>query len=308
MLEISVQTGGLQYDDRNADEVFGMLAAAGFEAMDFNIDPHLPPNAISKGPLTDFFDQSVESLINYYRPVKAAAEKHGIAFGQMHAPFPLWVEGKPEVNDYMITVVDKCAALCQFLGCPQLVVHPITRPTKEEEWEVNMAMYRAMIPTGKKYGVKLCLENLPHGARGRTVEGVCCDAAEVCRYLDTLNAEAGEEVFGFCFDLGHANILGLRIRDYLKGIGHRLTCLHLHDNNGTSDWHTAPYTCIGGAYYSTDWEGLLQGLDEIGYRGTLNFETFRATKGLPRRLQREMLHYIAEVGRYFRDRLLGNEV
>ncbi len=307
MLEISVQTGGLQYNDTNADEVFGMMAKAGFEAMDFNIDPHLPPAAITKGPLTDFFDRSVEELIDYYRPVKEAAEKNGISFGQMHAPFPLWVEDKPEVNAYMIASVEKCAALCAYLGCPALVVHPVTRPTKEEEREVNFAMYRAMIPAGKKYGVKLCLENLPHGARGRSVEGICCDAAEVCTYLDTLNAEAGEEIFGFCFDLGHANILGLRVRDFLKGIGHRLTCLHLHDNNGTSDWHTAPYTCMGGSGFSTDWEGLLTGLSEIGYRGTLNFETFRATKALPRRLQAEMLHYIAEVGRYFRDRILGNE-
>lgn len=306
MLEISVQTGGLQYDDTNADEVFGLLAAAGFEAMDFNIDPHLPVSAIAKGPLTDFFDQSVEQLIDYYRPVKAAAERHGVSFGQMHAPFPLWVEDKPEVNEYMIATVEKCAAVCAFFGCPALVVHPITRPTKEEEWEVNMTMYRAMIPAAKKYGVKMCLENLPHGARGRTVEGVCCDAAEVCRYLDALNKEAGEELFGFCFDLGHANILGLRICDFLKGIGHRLTCLHLHDNNGTSDWHTAPYTCVGGPTYTTDWEGLLAGLTAIGYRGTLSFETFRATKHLPRRLQKEMLHYIAEVGRYFRDRVLGN--
>ena len=305
MLEISVQTGGLQYNDQNADEVFGLMAKAGFEAMDFNIDPHLPPAAISKGPLTDFFDQSVEALIEYYRPIKAAAEKHGIAFGQMHAPFPLWVENKPEVNAYMITVVEKCAALCRFLSCPLLVVHPVTRPTKEEEREVNMAMYRAMIPAGKKYGVKLCLENLPTGSRGRTVEGICCDAAEVCDYIDTLNAEAGEEIFGFCFDQGHANILGLRVRDFLVGIGHRLTCLHLHDNNGTADWHTAPYTCMSGSYYSTDWDGLLQGLTEIGYRGALNFETFRATKGLPRRLQAEMLHYIASVGYYFKDRILG---
>ena len=185
MLEISVQTGGLQYNDQNADEVFGLMAKAGFEAMDFNIDPHLPVAAIAKGPLTDFFDQTVEELIEYYRPIKAAAEKHGIAFGQMHAPFPLWVADKPEVNDYMITVVDKCAAICQFVGCPQLVVHPVTRPTKEEERAVNFAMYRAMIPTAKKYGVMLCLENLPTGSRGRTVEGICCDAAEVCDYIQT---------------------------------------------------------------------------------------------------------------------------
>lgn len=307
MLEISVQTGGLQYNDQIADEVFGMISAAGFEAIDFNIDPHLSYAAITKGPLTDFFDQSIEELINYYRPVKEAAEKNGITFGQMHSPFPLWVQDKPEVNDYMIMVVDKCAAICAYLNCPLLVVHPITRPTKEEEWDVNMAMYRSMIPTALRYGVKLCLENLPQGAHGRTVTGVCCEAAEVCRYLDTLNAEAGCEAFGFCFDLGHANILGLRTRDYLVGIGHRLSCLHLHDNNGLSDWHTAPFTCMSGSSYCTDWEGLLQGLKEIEYRGTLNFETFRATKGLPRRLQKEMLRYIAEVGKYFRDCILDNE-
>ena len=307
MLEISVQTGGLQYNDLNADEVFGMLARAGFEAMDFNIDPHLPGNAITKGPLTDFFDQSVAELLAYYRPVKEAAERHGIAFGQMHAPFPLWVADKPEVNAYMIGVVEKCAALCEYLHCPALVVHPVTRPTKEEEWEVNMAMYRAMIPAGKRYGVRLCRENLPQGFHGRTVEGVCCDPAEVCRDLDTLNGEAGGPVFGFCFDLGHANMLGLRLRDFLKGIGGRLTCLHLHDNNGTADWHTAPYTCMSGSAFATDWDGLLQGLSEIDYRGTLNFETFRATKLLPRRLQAEMLHYIAAVGGYFRDRILGKE-
>ena len=96
-------------------------------------------------------------------------------------------------------------------------------------------------------------------------------------------------------------------RDFLKGIGGRLTCLHLHDNNGTADWHTAPYTCMSGSAFATDWDGLLQGLSEIDYRGTLNFETFRATKLLPRRLQAEMLHYIAAVGGYFRDRILGKE-
>ena len=307
MLEISVQTGGLQYNDINADEVFAMIAKAGFAAIDFNIDPHLPPAAINKGPLTDFFDQSVEEFLTYYRPVKEAAAKNGISFGQMHAPFPLWVEGKPEVNAYLLRSVEKCVALCVYFGCPALVVHPVTRPSKREEWEVNMEMYRAMIPFARGKGVKLCLENLIHGARGRTVEGVCCDAAEACAYLDALNAEAGEELFGFCFDLGHANILGLRVRDFINGIGKHLTVLHLHDNNGVSDWHTAPYTCMSGAYYSTDWEGLIEGLKDINYRGTLNFETFRATKGLPRRLQAEMLHYIATVGDYFKDRILGLE-
>lgn len=307
MLELCVQTGGLGYSDQNPDKTFELIKNAGFSAIDFNIDTHLPGAAIKDGSLTEFFSQSIEDLIDYYRPIKASAEKYGLTFSQMHAPFPLWVRGMDDVNKYMIMVVDKICAVAQFLGCPALVVHPITCASKEEERQINFEMYSAMIPSGKKYKVKLCLENLFTYYKGRVIEGSCADVEEACMYLDTLNAKAGEDVFGFCFDVGHANLLGRNIRDYLKRLGSRLTILHIHDNDSNADMHLMPYTCTRntGKDFICDWDGFIEGLRDSGYKGTLSFETFRATSIVPAELKADTLAHIAAIGRYFRNRILA---
>ena len=90
-------------------------------------------------------------------------------------------------------------------------------------------------------------------------------------YIDKLNAEAGGDMFGYCFDLGHANLVGANIREFVRALGDRLTVLHLHDNDAVTDQHLAPMT-----QKKTDWEGLILGLRDINYRGAINFETFNA--------------------------------
>lgn len=304
MIKIGVQSA-YWYSDKNPDACFRYIRECGFDAVDFNIDSKLPGDAIRKGPLTAFFDQSVEELCEYYRPLKEAAEKNGVFISQMHAPFPLWIRDNDAVNDYMITVVEKVCAVCAFVGCPAVVVHPITLPDKEEEIRVNMEMYRRMIPAGKKYGVKLCLENLFTSFRGRLIEGACTDPAEACMYLDTLNAEAGEEIFGFCFDVGHANLTARSIEKYLKCIGKRLTILHIHENDGTGDLHMIPYTHTrsNGKDPNCDWEGFINGLRAIGFEGTLSFETFRVLTNFPKPLHTDALRMISAIGKYFRDRI-----
>ena len=73
---------------------------------------------------------------------------------QCHAPFPLWVKDRPEFNDYMIMAMEKICAVCEFIGCPAIVAHNITRSTKEKEWDTNMEMYGRMAPAAKKHGVE----------------------------------------------------------------------------------------------------------------------------------------------------------
>ena len=55
--------------------------------------------------------------------------------------------------------------------------------------------------------------------------------------------------------------------------------------------------------FCTDWEGFLQGLREIGYRGALNLETFGSLKGLPQELFTPMLKFAAATVAYFRNRI-----
>lgn len=309
-LSVSVQTGDW-YDelfggDKGAEQAFAFIKSCGIDTLDYNIDHTLPGDLINSGKLNDFYDASVEELLEHYRPVKEAKERHGISFGQAHAPFPVYVDGREEENEYLMQMVEKELAIMQYLGCPALVVHPYCSEDKQHEKEVNLAIYRRLMPAAKKYGVKVCLENMFRVINGRCVAAACGTAEEACWYLDTLNEEAGEEVFGYCFDVGHANLCSRDIHQELLTLGHRLTILHIHDNDGFYDLHQIPYTQKHdwGRITWTDWEGFVSALKEIDYQGTLNFETYAGLKGIPQELFPAMLKLVAEIGQYFRKRII----
>ncbi len=301
---ISVQSGDW-YDEGNDDASMARLAACGFEAIDFNLDHIFNPAEYVKGKEFPFCDKSYEELEEYYAPLKAAAKKHGIAFSQTHAPFPIYYEGKDKENEYIFEVIQKTIAINSFIGCPATVIHPYVCRNEDRAREVNMDIYTRLIPTAKKYGVKICLENLFYCINGSVVAGTCADAEDACRYIDELNAIAGEDIFGFCFDVGHANLVGKNLGNYIRKLKDRLTILHIHDNDGVYDCHLMPYTqTIGwGENLATDWDGFLQGLRDIGYTGTLSFETFKATRRFPAELTDDVLKLISAIGRYMRTKI-----
>ena len=161
MLKIGVQSN-FWYDRENPLASFEYIKSCGFDAVDFNIDNYLSTAKLNKEGLQEtFFDQSIEEILAYFTPLKEASEKTGVVISQMHAPFPAYFGGNEEVNEYIRMAMDKCFAVCEYVKCPAIVVHPTGGDTKEEEWENNWDMYRKLIPIIKKYkGVKICLENL----------------------------------------------------------------------------------------------------------------------------------------------------
>ena len=48
------------------------------------IDAALPTQKVRAGEVHGFYDGDVETLLEYYKPIKAAADKCGIAFPQAH--------------------------------------------------------------------------------------------------------------------------------------------------------------------------------------------------------------------------------
>ena len=306
MLEIGTQTAGW-LSLANPDGSLERAKRLGFETMDLGF-PHISYDAANLTVLPSRYDLPVEEFAAPYVRMKQAADKNGISIAHAHAPFPIWRKGEDAHNAFMMVVLEKVMRTCAAVGCPALVVHPITRSTKEKEWEINMKLYRQLMPIAKETGVKICLENLFGVNTGRVLEGVCADAEEAVRYIDTLNAEAGADCFGFCFDVGHANLLHKNPKHYLETLGHRLTCLHIHDNDGQNDLHMAPYTQT--RYYkkctcALDWELFIAGLRSIGYRGSMCFETFRVTDLTPQPLWDSALSHIINIGKYFRDRILS---
>lgn len=297
---------GFWYDPARPDESLQFIKEYGFEAVDFNFQAFYR-KTFDAEKLTSFYDQSLEELYEYFKPLKEAAIKYGISFPQAHGMFPVYCEGEEAKTKYNIEVTNKIIALCEFIGCKALVIHPATKPEvhKEEELENNMSIYRQWIPAAKKHGVKVCLENLFFYYDTDIYEGTCSNVNEVCWYIDSLNAEAGEDVFGFCLDVGHAVTTGANLYQYIVSLGKRLTVLHIQDNDGVCDSHMIPYTQMDkrGKRLRIDWEKFIRGLKEIGYEGPLNFECAHGVEVLPEELREEGFRFMSAIGRYFRKRI-----
>lgn len=284
------------------------IKSCGFDAMDLNLNPFINTAQMAKeGRTPNFFDQSIEEILAFFQPLKDACKKTGFIISQIHAPYAIRYEGADELNRYLLSVADKSFAIAEFLQCPAVVIHPNAAETKALEWETNLCLYRDMIPLIKKYkGVKCCLENLfVRIPGGKVIEGRLTCVDEICRLHDQLNAEAGGNYFGICFDIGHANLTGRNIKEYVKQLGNRLTILHIHDNNGQTDLHIAPYSCVANTKRHTicDWAGFVEGLREIGYQGVLSFETDLIFAVYPPAVYTEVLKLISAIGRYWSEEI-----
>lgn len=308
MLKIGVQTKNVVCDD-NPLEGFKILKQSGFDCVDFSLNGYLINKDLYKGKTNSFFDKSVEELCAFFEPHKKAAKEAGITIHQMHMPYPIYIpSGNPKVNEYLWkNVAPKSMEICKFLECPYIVIHGFKMlrflGSEELEWKETEKFIDYIAPMAKEMGITICIENLYDGVAGHIVEGPCCDARKAVERIDRINEKYKAEVLGFCFDTGHANLVGFDFEQFLTLLGHRLKVLHIHDNDGISDLHQIPFvfTKTRENTSSTDWEGFVKGLQKIGFDKVLSFETAPVLTSFPEELKLDALNMIAKVGNYFRN-------
>lgn len=164
---------------------------------------------------------------------------------------------------------------CRRVGIPQVVIHPAAQNgnTREEFFAKNTAFFRSLLPYAEETGVCILIENIGNYAdpyflwNGK-------DLRELVDRVDHPLAAA-------CWDIGHANHFYERDCEQYSSIlalGDKLAAIHAHDNCGYMadtykhirlDMHTLP--CYASPA-SVNWDAVLQGLKDIGYKGTFNFE------------------------------------
>ena len=259
-----------------------ILADAGYDGIDFSAHT-------SEEYYTDAHPDS------YYTDLRARAEARGVAFLQAHAPFASSFadEKKTEKRFFEIVNAMKNAAL---LGVPRIVVHPCQHlhyvdgdSVPERLFEINMAFYRRLLPYAEEYGIEIATENMWTSDAGVIVHSTCSRPAEMIRYFD----EIKHPLFGCCLDLGHTALVREDAAAFIRALGkERLTCLHVHDVDGTHDNHTLPY--FGGA---VNWERTLSALAEIGYEGNITYEADCFFAPLPTPLAPDAARFMARVGR-----------
>ena len=297
-MKIAVQTGGPE-ERIGIDSTYRMIAECGFDGVDASLDHLATGTEIREKRIPEVLLSGSEKEIRALaRPWGDAAKKYGIDNYQSHAPFPSLISENDEYNDAIVKMLESTIIAADEINCRNLVVHPFflgyqQRLSPEREWEINIERYSRLIPAAKKYGVTVCLENMFTGNRGKLYAACCSDIDTACAYVDELNRIAGQKVFGFCFDTGHALLCGLDMRDALVKLGDRISAFHVHDNNGINDQHLAPYMGI------LDWDRFVKGLSEIPFNATMSFETFNIWNTVDNELAPEIMRFIHSCGRMF---------
>lgn len=314
MLRIGVQTQNA-IDDGNPGEGFARLRRAGFDCVDFSLHGYLINKEIYREEINAFFDMPMGELESFFASHREAARRAGVAIHQMHMPYPIYVpKGSQKLNTYLWhEVAPKSMRLCAFMGCKYIVIHGFKLArflgSETEEWKRTEAFLEFLAPMAKEMGITVCIENLYDGIADHLIEGPCCDVRKCVERIDRMNEKYGAEVLGFCFDTGHANVIGLDFEKFITTLGRRLKVLHIHDNDGVRDLHQIPFTFTRTRENtsSTDWDGFIRGLKKIRFDGVLNFETGPALNAFPETLHEDVLGFIAKIGRYFAERLDDEE-
>ena len=300
---------GIQSSDTilelGAEKTYRLFAESGFEVIDWNLDNYLMPQQIIGGNYSGncIFEKDLDEITAFFASELDIIRKNGLTISQAHAPFPAYTCEYPEMLDHMIGIYKKVILFCDRVGCKNLIIHEITHSkndcanTPETIRELNDRMYTELIPTLCQTDVTVCMENLGAGAVGLRSNN-CHEAAS---YIDRLNGIAGKECFGLCMDTGHFNLLKQKFQDYVPVLGKRIKAFHIHDNDGISDQHKAPYTG------TIIWKDFYNSLRNIGYSGDICFETFRQTtlEVIDQELLEPWLKLIAQIGNHFRNRILG---
>lgn len=316
MLQIGIQSKNI-IDDKKPEEGFLALKKAGFACIDFSLNEYLKNTDLHQLKVNSFFNQSLEGLINYFEPIKNAAETNGIKINQMHMPYPIYIpHGTEEINKFLLEeMVYKSLKICSYFNCPYIVIHGFKLKkylgSEEGEWKKTKEFLHSIAPMAIELGITLCIENLYTCVGGHILEGPCCNVRKVVERIDEFNTNYGIEVLGFCFDTGHANLVGINFEDFIVTLGERLKVLHIHDNDGIGDLHQIPFTFTKTRENkaTTDWEGFVRGLKAIGYDNVLSFETGPVLNSFPKELKYDVLEFISKIGKHFVSELMSeNEI
>ena len=247
-----------------------MLKKAGFSAVDVSLS-----DTSIKWDDGIFRDHTLPAFADHFRQEGARIRACGLELFQSHAPYARPYISDPAFYAAMQPRIIRAIYAAGFMGCPNIVGHPVTHvdfcygKEKERARQTTLDYYAAFVPALKETGVTMCIENLFYGdLKTRSfLPNFCSDAEDLRDIIDTLNGRHGPH-FAACLDTGHAVVVQNDPCQMLKILGHRTRVLHLHDNHGTSDEHLIP------TRGKLDWREFATTLGEVGYEGTFNFEVF----------------------------------
>ena len=255
----------------NPFESIVRLKELGFEALDFNLSDYCYVGS----PLTK------DNWESWLYQIKDVAEKNNISFSQVHAPFQHIIDVNKN-DEFLSLMTIRCFKACEIIGIPWAVFHPMVldKGLSSENVEFiikyNIERIKRLCNIAAKCKTGVALENVfdMRNSSGEIIPYWGTKIDEIISLVDNINLEN----FGVCLDTGHAFIVGINPAEAVKKLNHRLKVLHVHDNNGMSDLHLAPF--VG----NINWMEFIDSLKSIGYSDVFSLEIHNYTQRMSKNL------------------------
>lgn len=279
-----VERTGL-YRNRYGDfKALDLIKQAGFDGFDYSMT----------GPDDDWYEPlKGDDYLEYAKKVKDYADSLGLPCLQAHAPY---ANNLPDKLDSYVEKAKKSMRIAKVLGCKNIVIHPINYFNAIGNADL---LYRKLIPLAEELDIVICTENMfnwKNPKKNETIPSACGNAKDFVDCVDCVESPHLKA----CLDLGHANMVNCEgASKFIKALGNRIVCLHVHDNDLYDDQHTLPY--VGNA----NWDQLTSELKEIGYNGHFTFEEVSFVRGFPDALMLDCLKFKVEVGKHLASKIEG---
>lgn len=214
--------------------------------------------------------ECVVTFESYLEEIFHEAKKYHIFIKAAYAPYLPRNTKHADLQETLKAITGNCLKLCGKIGCQYLVVPPLSIGIeRHQEWQGNKEYYLKLAAAAREHDIMILLENQCRDMGGHLVRGICAEGSEAAEWVDKLNAECGEERFGFCMDSGICNICGQNMYEMARILGKRLKMVILRDCDGHRESAMLPFTCAYQRQSQTDWLSLIRGLREIGFDGHL---------------------------------------
>ena len=231
---------------------------------------------------------------------KACREK-GLDFPIARAPRLLRETKRGDLGETLLWLNRECIRYCRQAGCEAIVIPPLFSGLEcGEEWEKNREYYLSLGLTARENGMMILLENQCRSMNGHLIRGMCADAHSAAEWIDALNKEVKEPLFGFCMDVGVSNLCGQNMYDFISGLGERLKAVILRDSDGNHENALLPFTSADNGQAQTDWLGLIRGLRERGFAGEMIIDMKDTLSAFPPFLHPELLKWAKTIADYFK--------
>lgn len=229
---------------------------------------------------------------------QCAEQKMGIPMAR--APYLPRNTKRSDLTKLLPELAKESIRACGQAGCRELIVKPLfAGVTRGMEWEVNREYYLGLTDLARENGVRILLENQCRDCNGHLVRGICADAEEAAVWVDALNKEVREERFGFCMDVGACTLCGQGMQEFVMTLGSRIKAVVMRECDGYQEASMLPFTCVNCGRSQTDWLGLIRGLREICYDGTLLMDCSSTAETFSHLLRPQVLQLAKATADYF---------